>query len=344
MYNDHKFHCKQTDDSMESQDSQNKPIADANNYKISVSMNTHGSVLKKHFSPSIYAIGESLIDIIFSDDDTVSAKPGGSMLNACISLGRLGHQVHFLTEFGNDKAGDRIAAFLYENNVNSEFSIRHQGHKTTLALAWLDKSGNATYSFYQDLPEKAPEIQIPDFKPGDILLFGSFYSIRQRNRLNIEKLLNSARNAGVTIIFDPNIRPSKIQDTTETRKQIFDLINKADIVKGSDEDFTYIYQNTDQIDILRRIQQHGALFFLTSGKKGVEVVYQGGIMHHEIPAIVPVSTIGAGDNFNVGIIHALISNNPSKPYSRESISAMAVQGIELAAEVCLRTENYIARR
>lgn len=306
-------------------------------------MKTYDSDFKKHFSPNIYAIGESLIDIIFSDD-TVSAKPGGSMLNACISLGRLGHQVHFLTEFGNDKAGDRIATFLKENNVDSEFSIRHQGHKTTLALAWLDKSGNATYSFYQDLPEEAPEIQIPDFKTDDILLLGSFYSIRKRNSINIAKLLNSAKNAGATIIYDPNIRPSKIQDTKETRELIFALIDKADIVKGSDEDFTYIYQNTDQADNLKRLQQHRALFFLTSGKKGVDVVYQSLIMHHAIPTIVPVSTIGAGDNFNAGIIHALILNHPSKPYSQESISAMAVQGTELAAEVCLRTENYIARR
>ncbi len=295
-------------------------------------------------SPNIYAIGESLIDIILSDDDTVSAKPGGSMLNACISLGRLGHHVHFLTEFGNDKAGDRIATFLDDNHVNSEYSIRHFGRKTTLALAWLDKSGNASYSFYQDLPNEAPEIKIPDFKQGDILLFGSFYSIRQRNRKNIEKLLNNARKAGATIIYDPNIRPSKIKDTPDSREQIFDLIAKSDIVKGSDEDFTYIYQNTNQLDILRQLEKRGTLFFLTSGKNGVEVVYQGIITHYEIPDIVPISTIGAGDNFNVGIIHALISKQLSKPFTLESLSTMAGEGIKLAVEVCLRTENYIARR
>ena len=332
------------ENSLVSKDLPSKPIANADNVENAESMKMKDSESKQNVLPNVYAIGESLIDIVFSDDETVSAKPGGSMLNACISLGRLGHQVHFLTEFGNDKAGDRITAFLTENNVKSKYNIRHQKNKTTLALAWLDKSGNATYSFYQDLPEEAPEIQIPDFKPEDIFLFGSFYSIRQRNRLNIEKLLNSAGNAGATIIFDPNIRPSKIQDTTETREKIFELMDKADIVKGSDEDYSYIYQNSDQAAILQQLKQQGSLFFMTSGKKGVDVVYQGEIMHHEIPAIVPLSTIGAGDNFNAGIIHALISNHLAKPYSRESISAMAAEGIELASEVCLRTENYIARR
>ena len=266
------------------------------------------------------------------------------MLNACISLGRLGHHVHFLTEFGNDKAGDKIATFLNDNHVDSAYSIRHAGRKTTLALAWLDKSGNASYSFYQDLPNEAPEIMIPDFKQGDILLFGSSYSIRQRNRKNIEKLLNSARKAGATIIYDPNIRPTKIMDTPDSREQIFELIANSDIVKGSDEDFTYIFSNTNQLDILRQLEKQGTLFFLTSGKNGVEVVYKGIITHHEIPDIVPISTIGAGDNFNVGIIHALISNQLSKPFALESLTAMAEEGIKLAVEVCLRTENYIARR
>jgi len=266
------------------------------------------------------------------------------MLNACISLGRLGHQVHFLTEFGNDKAGDRIAGFLSENFVKSEYSIRHEKCKTTLALAFLDPSGNASYSFYQDLPEEAPKIKIPDFKYGDIFLFGSSYSIRQRNRKNIELLLDSARAAGATIIYDPNIRPSKIQDTADSRNQIFGMIAKSDIVKGSDEDFTYIFQTNNQLDIIRKLEEQGSLFFLTSGKNGVEVIYNGIIEHHQIPDIVPVSTIGAGDNFNVGIIHALLSQQIAKPYNQESLSAMAEGGIKLAAEVCLRTENYIARR
>ncbi|MDP4291343.1 MAG: carbohydrate kinase [Bacteroidota bacterium] len=295
-------------------------------------------------SPNIYAIGESLIDIIFRDDDTVTAKPGGSMLNACISLGRLGHHVHFLTEFGNDKAGDRIAAFLDVNQVTSEFSIRHEGHKTTLALAWLDKSGNASYSFYQDMPETAPEIRLPDFKPGDILLFGSHYSIRKRNRSNIGKLLNTARDAGAIILYDPNVRPSKFRDTPDSREQIFNMIDKSDIVKGSDEDFAFLYHDNRQSGILSLSERQDQLFFLTSGRNGVEVVFRGKSTHHDIPEIVPVSTIGAGDNFNVGIIDAIISGKYTKPWNPESLHAMARKGIELSKEVCLRTENYIARR
>ena len=63
-----------------------------------------------------------------------------------------------------------------------------------------------------------------------------------------------------------------------------------------------------------------------------------------IPCLEPVSTVGAGDNFNAGIIHAVLSQAIKKPFTIPDILTMAQQGIALASEVCLRTENYIARR
>ena len=293
---------------------------------------------------NVYAIGESLLDVIFKLDDTVTAKPGGSMLNACISLGRLGHNVHFLTEYGNDMAGDKIEAFLNENSVNSNFSIRHKERKSSLALAWLNESGNASYSFYQDLPTEAPIIKLPAFTPNDILLFGSFYAINSRNRNNILNLLKQAKAGGALVLYDPNIRPSKFKDTQETRNQIMELIEQVDIVKASDEDFSYIFRTTDHIEVLEKLRQLKKLFFVTSGKNGVDIVFNGSIKHLSIPCLEPVSTVGAGDNFNAGIIHAVLSQAIKKPFTEQDILMMAEQGIALASEVCLRTENYIARR
>jgi len=293
---------------------------------------------------NIYAIGESLLDVIFKLDDTVTAKPGGSTLNTCISLGRLGHNVHFLTEYGNDKAGDKIEAFLNGNGVNSNFSIRHKERKSTLALAWLNESGNASYSFYQDLPTEAPSIKLPAFTQKDILLFGSFYAINPRNSNNILNLLRQAKADGALVLYDPNIRPSKFKDTEETRNQIMELIEQADIVKASDEDFAYIFRTSNHTAVLEKLKQMKKLFFVTSGKNGVDVVFNGEITHLSIPCLEPISTVGAGDNFNAGIIHAVLSQAIKKPFITSDILAMAHEGIALASEVCLRTENYIARR
>jgi fructokinase len=300
--------------------------------------------LNQKNKPNVYAIGESLLDIIFKLDETVTAKPGGSMLNACISLGRLGHNVHFLTEYGNDKAGDKIEAFLYDNNVYSNFSVRHKERKSSLALAWLNESGNASYSFYQDLPTEAPSINLPAFNQNDILLFGSFYAINSRNNSNILHLLQQAKAGGASVIYDPNIRPAKFKDTQETRNQIMELIEQVDIVKASDEDFAYIFRTANHTEVLENLKKLKKLFFVTCGKNGVDIVFNNEMTHLSIPLLEPVSTVGAGDNFNAGIIHALLSQEIKMPFTSADILSMAQHGIALASEVCLRTENYIARR
>ena len=146
------------------------------------------------------------------------------------------------------------------------------------------------------------------------------------------------------MIYDPNIRPSKFSDTQETRNQIMELMEQADIVKASDEDFSYIFSTPNHTEVLEKLKQMNRLFFVTSGKNGVDIVFNGEITHLSIPKLVPVSTVGAGDNFNAGIIDALLSLKLEKPFTAAGILSMAKQGIALSGEVCLSTENYIARR
>ena len=63
-------------------------------------------------------------------------------------------------------------------------------------------------------------------------------------------------------------------------------------------------------------------------------------------AINPVSTIGAGDNFNAGLIYGLYKNNISKQQINdisENQWANIVQwGTDFAADVCMSYENYIS--
>jgi len=60
----------------------------------------------------IYTLGESLMDIIFENDGKIIAKPGGSMLNLAVSLGRCGRSVNILSELGDDKVSKDVISFL----------------------------------------------------------------------------------------------------------------------------------------------------------------------------------------------------------------------------------------
>jgi len=65
----------------------------------------------------IYAIGETILDIIFRDQQPRVARPGGSSFNASITLGRLNAPITFISEMGADRVGDLIKEFM-EKNMN----------------------------------------------------------------------------------------------------------------------------------------------------------------------------------------------------------------------------------
>ena len=69
----------------------------------------------------VIGIGETILDIIFKNNQPYIAVPGGSTFNGLISLGRLGIPVSFISEVGNDRVGEIIRSFMKENNLSTQY-------------------------------------------------------------------------------------------------------------------------------------------------------------------------------------------------------------------------------
>ncbi len=295
----------------------------------------------------IFTIGETLLDIIFKDRQPVSATPGGSMLNTAVSLGRLGAPVHFVSDYGNDMVGRMIDAFLEDNGVDTFFVRRYEKHLSGLALAFLDESGNASYQFYKDFPsERMDKVRI-SFREDDILLFGSFFAITGQVREALIRFLHAAREAGALIIYDPNFRKPHLSELDHLKPLILENIAFADIVRGSDEDFELIFGENTFEGAYLAVQNAGCEnLFYTMNREGVRIHSSHADLHINAPAVEPVSTIGAGDNFNAGLIWTLLDQR----ITRHDLSSLPVtdwkkageQGISFATSVCLHYENYIS--
>jgi fructokinase len=291
-----------------------------------------------------FTIGEVVFDIIFKNGQPVAAKPGGSMLNTAVSLGRSGLQVSFTGTCGNDRAGDLISGFLHENNVNTSYLFREDS-QTIIALAFLDEKNNATYSFYKGTK---PPIQPPLPSPlaGDILLYGSFYSLIHPTRDFVLTLRGIALDQGALVIYDPNFRESHLRDLDTVRPFIEDNILHSDIVRGSDEDFELIFgtgtsESTWELPCFRNCS---ALVY-TRSAKGVELITGKVKKHYPVPIIQPLSTIGAGDSFNAGIISSLIEYAVSRQNihecSLQQWDSIIERGIDFSTRVCMSYDNYI---
>ena len=72
----------------------------------------------------VFGIGETILDIIFRNDQPQKAVPGGSVFNGLISLGRLNVPVSFISELGNDRVGDMIRDPRWEKSYITRFSGR----------------------------------------------------------------------------------------------------------------------------------------------------------------------------------------------------------------------------
>lgn len=262
----------------------------------------------------VIGIGETVLDILFKNDQPQKAVPGGSTFNSMISLGRAGVPCAMVTEVGSDHIGDFTCQFLRDNGVSSEYVCRHNGTKSHVTLAFLNEHNDAQYVFYKDHASAALDGRLPQFSAGDVLLFGSFFAINPAIRPAVHSLLLNARQAGAWLYYDINFRKSHIQDIPHVITNIEENMRLADLVRGSQEDFEYLYNLHDPDAVYDKVRPFCTTLILTDGARSIRVYTPQGCRTYPVAVIETVSTVGAGDNFNAGYIYAMLQgiDNPDE--------------------------------
>ena len=309
----------------------------------------------------IIGIGETILDIIFKNDQPVAAVPGGSTFNALISIGRVlgarpnGDEVLFVTEVGNDHVGDIIVNFLADNGVSAEYVNRRENAKSHISLAFLDEHNDAQYQFYKDHANVSIENNFPEVKKGDIVIFGSFFAVNPVLRPLVKAFLESAHKAGAFIYYDINFRASHIKDIPVILPAIIENMKMSSVVRGSLEDFQYLYASPESpitaAEVYDRyIKPHCPCFICTNGGKPVELFTPTVRAEFPTTPVKTVSTIGAGDNFNAGFIYGIEkTRQEGGTLSVSDISTMPVEawqsliasGQRFSSAVCQSFDNYV---
>lgn len=298
--------------------------------------------------PKIYAVGETVFDIIFRDFQPQAAKPGGSAFNSLISLGRLGIPCSFISEVGNDRIGKYILEFLRKNEVENDYVIMFEKGKSALSLAFLNEDSDAQYDFYKDYPNQRLKEKMPDFSAQDYFLFGSFYGLNPALRPQIRRLLKSAKKKDALIYYDPNFRSSHLNEIKQLKGIIEENFSYATLVKASDEDIKNIYGIDNAEEAWDRISRYCNYFVYTANSHGVNMFTREFHFHVEVDRIEPLSTIGAGDTFNAGILYGLynrgVNINNIDSLSVEDWKEILNTAANFSKEVCLSYDNYIGER
>ena len=295
----------------------------------------------------VIGIGETILDIIFEDEQPRRAVVGGSVLNGMISLSRLGVPVTFISEVGSDRVGDIVFDFMHENGMTTNYVERFQDRKSPVSLAFLGKDKSAEYIFHTDYPEERLYMPFPEINENDIFVFGSFYALNPLIRSRFMEFLQEAKRCRALIYYDPNFRASHKSNLSVLRDSVAENCMYANIVRGSDEDFYHLYDKTDVSEIYSEaIRQHCDCFITTHGADGVNLFTNGVCGHFDSNKIIPVSTIGAGDNFNAGVVYGLlkydVGHNDIPGLTKEDWARIIQCGIDLSSEVCCSYSNYVS--
>ncbi|MBJ7338740.1 carbohydrate kinase [Mycolicibacterium sp.] len=253
-------------------------------------------------NPRALVIGEALIDIVQREGQVTGEHVGGSPLNVAIGLGRLGRGVDFLTHIGDDERGRRIVDYVEASGVRLVAGST-TASRTPTASAQIDENGSATYTFDIDWQlTGTAEVPTPL-----IVHTGSIAGFLDPGCLATAALLD-AYHLGATISFDPNVRPALIVDREQAIARIDRLVEKADVVKASDEDLHWIDPARTPEQIARAWHEAGpSIVAVTMGGQGAFAVCAAGTVRVAARPVEVIDTVGAGDSFMTGLIDALWS-------------------------------------
>lgn len=296
----------------------------------------------------VIGIGETILDILFHDGQPQAAVPGGSVYNAVISLGRMGQNVTFISETGNDRVGEMILANMRENGVDTaNVNVFPEG-KSPVSLAFLNERNDAEYIFYKDYPRQRLEVNMPEISSDDIIMIGSYFAITPVLRDKVKELLDRAHDAGAIIYYDVNFRSTHANEAIKLMPTIIENFEYADILRGSTEDFQNMFRQSDADKVYsNHVGFYCPNFICTDADGDVRLRTKHVCKDYPVTPLKAVSTIGAGDNFNAGVVYGLLKYRVRRADLAELTEAdwdaIIRCGMDFSADVCKSVSNSVSK-
>jgi fructokinase len=285
----------------------------------------------------VVVCGEALIDIIRTGDGAQHAAPGGGPFNTTRALARLGVPAAFLGRLSDDERGRELGRLLVADGASLELaSIGHE--RTTIALAELDSAGGAHYRFDVEgtsAPNLAPAMLQAQLSP-DVraIHVGSLGLVLEPIASTLIEFVERERE-GRLVMLDPNVRPGLIPDDVH-RARLLKVIALATVVKGSEDDFAWLYPRQAYREVARRLLDLGVrLVVVTQGADGAFGATRDSEVVAKSPRIDVVDTIGAGDAFGAALLAWLHDHDQLKAELRLDHTALqaALDYANLAAAI-----------
>ncbi|WP_144554418.1 sugar kinase [Bacillus sp. X1(2014)] len=257
----------------------------------------------------------------------------GAEVNFSIGMSRLGHEVTYITQLGLDPFGKNIETFLKQNAIDTTYVTYNANYLT--GMQWKEKvvSGDPeVFSARKNSAASQMDLETIAHLNWDgfdhIHLTGIPPALSAGCREMVYGLMKVARERGVQISYDPNLRPGLWADKQEMVQIINDLACRADIVLPGIEEGKLLTGKEDVHEIAAYYHAVGVkTVVIKLGAAGAFTSSQGEQFYTEgFPVKKVVDTVGAGDGFAVGVVSGILEGLPLEESVKRgaAIGALAV--------------------
>ncbi len=294
----------------------------------------------------LIAQSEGSLDSVSGYDLAVA----GAEFNVAIGTARLEHKVTYITKLGNDPFGKRIIRVLNENKIGNEFVSFSDERTTGFMLKGRVSKGDPDI-FYFRKNSAASTLNVDDVANIDMTAYSNIHltgilpALSQDTKKAVFKMIEKAKEAGLFISFDPNLRPQLWASQDEMVATINELASYADIVLPGQAEGKILVGTEDARAINDFYLNNGAKICVTKcGAKGAYVTTKDGESYmvdgYKVEKVV--DTVGAGDGFATGVVTGLMEGLPLKDAVKRGTAIGAIQVMSRGDNEGLPTREQLA--
>lgn len=268
----------------------------------------------------VIALGELLIDFTQNGlseqgNGLFEANPGGAPCNVLSMLNNLGKKTSFIGKVGNDQFGKTLKKALEELGIGTENLLMDNEVHTTLALVHTFADGDRDFSFYRnpgaDMMLTVDELNLDLVRDTRIFHFGTLSMTHDGIRATTKKAVETAKEAGALISFDPNLREPLWDSLDNAKEQVRWGLGKCDVLKISDNEIQWLTGENDFTAGVKKIREEFPipLILVSMGRDGSRAYY--GDHYVEVAPFLQKNTIettGAGDTFCACVLNYVLEH------------------------------------
>jgi 2-dehydro-3-deoxygluconokinase len=273
----------------------------------------------RNMSQKIMLVGEPMALFIAQAENPLecvkqySTSVAGAELNVAIGLTRLEHSVGYLTKLGTDPFGKQIVNRIKEIGIDPSLISFSNDKKTGFMLKSKVSSGDPEIYYYRKNSAASSiskeDIDRIDFSQyGYLHMTGIFPALSETTLESAKYLMQKAKENGLVIFFDPNLRPQLWPDKQTMVSTLNELAREADyFLPGCNEGEILMGSRVPEQIAKHYLQLGPKAVIVKTGKKGAFAsTKEKSFSLPTYPAEKIIDTVGAGDGFAAGVISAVM--------------------------------------